>query len=139
MRDEIVETTVRVAVLADRRDWDGLAEVFSPEVAVDYTSLVGGEPTVVGAKDLVQGWADGLGRLAVTQHLVTNHLVTVDGVDSVVTAAFQATHVPHPPDERRWVLGGDYRFTLRQGPDGWRITGITMTVRWETGDRTIMG
>jgi hypothetical protein len=138
-RSEIVETVTRVSVLADRREWDALPALFTPKVTVDYSSLSGGEPAVVDPVGLVEGWKATLSPLGVTQHLVGNHLVTIDGDESVVTCAFQATHVGAPPDgDRRWVLGGDYRYTLVKGPDGWRISGITMTARWETGDRSLV-
>jgi SnoaL-like domain len=49
-------------------------DVLAPRVRLDYTSLTA------------------------TQHLVGNHLLTIDGDQATCTAAFQATHVlanPH--------------------------------------------
>jgi SnoaL-like domain len=135
---QILQTTIRMAVLADQRRWNDLICVFTEQVRVDYTSLNGGEPATVSARELAAGWAQTLGRLAATQHLVANHLLTVDGERAVVTAAFQATHVPQPPDQGRWVLGGDYRFELERTGNGWRISAVTMTVRWESGDRSVV-
>jgi len=138
-RTAIVETLTKQAVFADRREWDALVEeVFAPKVTLDYTSLNGGEPAIVAATDIVSGWSSFFERFAVTQHLITNHLVSISGDEAMATADFQATHVAAPPDERRWVLGGDYRWTLEQTDAGWRVTAITMTVRWETGDRSLI-
>lgn len=36
------------------------------------------------------------------------------------------------------MLGGDYRYTLVHTDRGWRVTGTTMTARWETGDRSLI-
>lgn len=110
-RAAIVETCTRMAWLADQRRWDELAEQFTDEVAVDYTSLDGGTPRRVSGRDLVAGWRAGLSGFQATQHLVTNHLVTIESGHAVVTAAFQATH----------LLPND-----RGGPI-WRIGGITAT------------
>ena len=39
----------------DRREWTELVEVFADEVAVDYTSLRGGEPAKLARAALVDG------------------------------------------------------------------------------------
>ena len=118
-RMEIVEVTVRMAWLADRRDWDQLVGVFADEVDLDYTSLTGGDPVRLSRGDLVAGWRTGLGGLDATQHLVSNHLVEVDGDRAVATAQFQAVHVlANPHGDPTWTLGGHYRFGLTRQADG---------------------
>jgi hypothetical protein len=137
-RIDIIQTTTRMAVLADARRWDDLVDLFTDEVRVDYTSLNGGEPATLPAHQLVKTWTESLGRLGATQHLVADHLVDLDGDVATVTAAFQATHVAVAPDPRRWVLGGDYRYELVRAGAGWRIAGLTMTARWQDGDRSVL-
>ncbi|MEU5693119.1 nuclear transport factor 2 family protein [Actinosynnema sp. NPDC020468] len=136
---EIVDTTVRLAWLADHRRWDELADVFAERVTVDYTSLNGGEPVTLAAADLIAGWRAGLGFLDATQHLVTNHLVEVDGDRAAATAQFQAVHVrAGAVGDPTWTLGGHYRFGLVRTDAGWRIDAMTMTKTWATGNRAIM-
>ena len=139
-RTAIVDVTTRMAWLADRRDWDALvAGVFVDRVQLDYTSLTGGEPATLAPADIVAGWRRGLGGLDATQHLVSNHLVDIDGDRAVATAQFQATHVlANPSGDRVWTLGGHYRFELARRSDGWRIDALTMTVTWATGNQQIM-
>jgi 3-phenylpropionate/cinnamic acid dioxygenase small subunit len=138
-RDEIVDATTRMAWFADRRDWDALLTVFADEVDLDYTSLTGGEPARLKAADVVAGWRAGLGGLDATQHLVSNHLVEVDGDRAVVTAQFQAVHVlANPHGDPTWTLGGHYRFGLVRADGGWRIDAVTMTTTWATGNQHIM-
>jgi hypothetical protein len=136
-RSEIIEAATRMAVLTDSRQWADLASVFTPTVRLDYTALLGGEPLEVAGGEVGDGWARALGSL-ITQHLVTNHLVTITGGHAVVTASFQATHVA-PTTSQRWVLGGDYRYELALHDGQWRISTVTLTPRWETGDRSILG
>jgi hypothetical protein len=136
-RATAIDVTSRMGWFTDRKEWAALADVFAPKVTVDYTSLQGGEPAVVSGPDLVAGWKASLDHLAVTQHLLTNHLVTVVGDTAEVLASFQATHAADPADGRRWVLGGDYRFELTRTPQGWRISALTMTARWQTGDPAV--
>ena len=138
-RTAIVDVTTRMAWLADRRDWDALAGVFAEQVQLDYTSLTGGEPATLAAADIVAGWRRGLGGLDATQHLVSNHLVDIEGDRAVATAQFQATHVlANPHGDPVWTLGGRYRFGLVRGGDGWRIDAVTMTVTWATGNQQVM-
>ena len=72
-----------------------------------------------------------------TQHLVTNHLVEITGDEATVTASFQATHVVVATGDQ-WVLGGDYRYQLVRAEGRWLIRSVTLTPRWETGDRSIL-
>ncbi len=88
-RLDVIQTCTRMAWHADQREWDQLREVFTDEVALDYTSLNGGTPVTFGRDALVDAWSSVLGRYDSTSHLVTNHLVSVDGDNAVCTAAFQ--------------------------------------------------
>jgi hypothetical protein len=135
----VIETCTRMAWYADEREWDALREVFADEVRLDYTSLQGGEPATVPRDQLVESWAGLLGELQATQHLVTNHLVAVSGDTASCTAAFQATHLlPNPHGDPFWTLGGSYRFELVRDGERWRISAVTMTATWATGNQQIM-
>ena len=130
----IIEATMRMAWHADRREWDQL------EVLLDYSSLNGGEPATLPRAQIIGSWASVLGALDATQHLVSNHLVAIDGDTAVCTAAFQATHVRcNPHGGPVWTLGGHYRFELaRTAAGGWRITGVEMIADWASGNQRIM-
>jgi SnoaL-like domain len=131
VRSQVIETYTRMAWHADERDWRALRDVFADEVRLDYTSLQGGERATVSRDQLAESWAGLLGKLQATQHLLTNHLVTVDGDDAVCTAAFQATHLlPNPHGDPIWTLGGTYRFELVRDGSRWRISAVTMTATW---------
>jgi 3-phenylpropionate/cinnamic acid dioxygenase small subunit len=132
-RFDIIDTCTRMAWYADQREWARLAEVFADQVTLDYTSLNGGEPVVLTPTQIIAGWQEGLGVYSATQHLVGNHLVTIDGDSAVCTASFQATH--RKPDDSLWTLGGTYRFDLTRTGDGWRITGVVMSTVWSDGTR----
>jgi len=138
-RTAIVDVTTRMAWLADRRDWDALLGVFAEQVQLDYTSLTGGEPATLAPADIVAGWRTGLGGPDATQHLISNHLIDIDGDRAVATAQFQATHVlANPHGDPIWTLGGHYRFGFARIGGGWRIDALTMTVTWATGNQQIM-
>ncbi|MCC9307848.1 nuclear transport factor 2 family protein [Kitasatospora sp. RB6PN24] len=136
----VVETCTRMCWHTDQREWEQLlGRVFAEKVRVDYTSLNGGEPAELPADALVGAWRDLLGALDATQHLLTNHLVTIEGDAAVVTANFQATHVlAKAADGPMWTLGGRYRFDLVHSESGWRIAGLVMTKVWQTGNLALL-
>jgi len=138
-RLDIIDTCTRMAWHADQREWAALTNVFADEVHLDYTSLNGGEPAVLSPQQIADAWSRVLGGFDATQHLVTNHLVTVDGDTAVCTASFQATHrLANPFGAPLWTLGGTYRFDLIRTGGEWRISGVVMTATWADGNHDLM-
>ncbi|MCO6011247.1 nuclear transport factor 2 family protein [Actinoallomurus purpureus] len=135
----IIETCTRMGWHADQREWGKLAGVFADKVTLDYTSLNGGEAAELTPDQIVDAWSGLLGAFDATQHLITNHLVTVEGDTAVCTASFQATHrLANPFGSPLWTLGGTYRFDLLRAEDGWRISGVVMTATWADGNKDLM-
>ncbi|WP_432000154.1 nuclear transport factor 2 family protein [Streptomyces sioyaensis] len=139
-RLDITDVCTRMCWHTDKHEWEQLrSAVFAEKVQVDYTSLNGGEPAEMAADELIGAWRTHLSGLTSTQHLLTNHLVRVEGDTAVATADFQATHLlPNALGGPLWTLGGHYRFALRRTASGWRIDGLTMTTDWAEGNRQIM-
>jgi hypothetical protein len=138
-RLEILEVTSRMGLLVDAREWDSLEALFTDPVCVDYTSLNGGEPQSLAAGDLVAGWRGVLERLQATEHLIGGQVIELDGDTARCAANVQGTHVlPNRSGGPLWTVGGRYDFELIRTPDGWRISALTLTVRWATGNQQIM-
>ncbi|NKY89745.1 nuclear transport factor 2 family protein [Nocardia veterana] len=134
----VAETCTRMAVHADRREWELLRGLFADKVVLDYTSLNGGEPAQLTPQEIVDAWAAALGGYDATQHLVGNQLVQLDGDRAVCTASFQATHrlsVAH--GSGLWTLGGDYRWELARTGTRWLIISVTMTATWGHGNQDL--
>jgi hypothetical protein len=128
-----------MAWLADRREWPELTSVFDDKVLVDYTSLNGGAPVTLTPAEIVAAWAASLGNFDATQHMMTSHLVNVDGDAAVCTANFQTVHrLANPHGSPLWTLGGIYRFELVRTSDGWKIRALKMTVLWADGNKDLM-
>lgn len=53
---EIIEVTARMGRLVDAQAWEELSALFTDPVAVDYTSLFGGELQVTSPGELTSGW-----------------------------------------------------------------------------------
>ncbi len=139
-RAQIEETVLRYGRSADRRDWEALISCLTEEVDVDYTSLTGGEPERIAARDLVLGrWAPTFESLDATQHFAGPCTVSVDGDLAAAVAYFQAQHVLNgATGGERWTLGGRYDFGLVRAGEGWRISAVIMTAMWDDGNRDLL-
>lgn len=139
-RAQIEEAVLRYGRSADRRDWEALISCFTEKVDVDYTSLTGGEPERIAARDLVLGrWAPTFESLDATQHFTGPCTVSVNDDGATADAYFQAQHVLNgATGGEKWTLGGRYDFDLVRAGDGWRISAVTMTAMWDDGNRDLL-
>ncbi|MBE1284163.1 MAG: nuclear transport factor 2 family protein [Rhodobacteraceae bacterium] len=134
--EQISRSITDIAAGADRQDWTRVRGAFADTVTVDYTSLWGGEAATQDADDLVAGWAGFLPGFDSTHHMVTNHSITsFSETTATAEADFTATH---RIEDGLWVLGGRYTYALEKSGDRWRVTALTMTALWETGDRGLV-
>ncbi len=138
-RFEIIDTATRMMWSIDTRDWEGLGDVFADKVVLDFTSYWGGEPQTATPEQVVTDWSALFTAFDATQHLLGNHLVTVDGDQGVLTAVFQATHrLADPFGNPLWTLGGTYRFSLVRIDNRWKIEHVLMTATWSEGNRNVL-
>lgn len=134
---EITRTLTDIAAGADRHEWTRVRAAFADTVTTDYTGLWGGDPVTQPADELVAGWAAFLPGFEITHHMVTNHTVT-ETTDTAAKAEADFT-ATHRIEDGFWVLGGRYSYDLVKDGDRWKVTSMTMTPLWETGDRALVG
>lgn len=138
-RLDVIETCNRFGWHADHREWDESGSLLADVIHVDYTGLSGGEPESIARADLLAFWAERFARLTATQHMITNHRVTLQGDSAVCTTDLRALHVaPTPDGAQEVVVYGYYRFGLARASAGWQIDSIVMTPTWTTGDLTLL-
>lgn len=124
-----------IAAGADRHDWSRVRGALTDTVTTDYTSLWGGEPVTQPADELVAAWSTFLPGFDATHHMVSNHTITgIDGDTAGAEADFTATH---RIGEDFWVLGGRYSYQLQKIDGTWKVSALTMSASWETGDRAL--
>ncbi len=135
----IIELIGRLVLVLDARDWDALGQLFTDPVYSDRTSLLGGEPVTVDRADFVAGWRQTLQNLDAVHHLITCHVVTLDGDRATCSANMQGTHVyTNHSGGPVWTVGGRHDYQLERTPDGWRIAGLTFNLQWATGNMNIV-
>ncbi|MBW4519435.1 MAG: nuclear transport factor 2 family protein [Scytolyngbya sp. HA4215-MV1] len=133
---EIISVVNRIAILSDLRDWATVRQCFTDQVALDYTSLTGGQPETIAADALVQRWKSAFeSTFKTTQHLLGSHAVTIQGDTATCLSHFQARHVALNASKGVWTLGGHYNHDLVKTFSGWQVRGMKMTWTWEEGTR----
>lgn len=122
-RLDIIVLAVRYTWALDTKDADLLDEVFTPDASATLRGV-----ECVG-RDAIKARVSGaFERFDHTQHLVGNHLVTIDGDDATHRCQLQAQHALDGADNR--VIGGYYDDRLVRTPDGWRIAHRVMQQTW---------
>jgi hypothetical protein len=135
----ILELIGSLALVLDAKDWDALGPLFTDTVFHDRTSLTGGEPLTLGRDDFVAGWRQTLEGLDAVHHMITNHVISIDGDEATCTANMQGTHMlVNASGGPFWTVGGRHDYRLRRTADGWRIAGLTFTIQWATGNQQIL-
>jgi 3-phenylpropionate/cinnamic acid dioxygenase small subunit len=118
-RIEIDDLLTRYATALDSKDWDLFSTCFTPDAAIDYTAAGG----IKGTLPEVRAWlAQVMPRFQMTQHLVTNRSVQVDG-DTATCRSCLFNPMGAQADDGMVLFfeGGYYRDRLCRTPDGWRI------------------
>jgi 3-phenylpropionate/cinnamic acid dioxygenase small subunit len=131
-RIALEDLLIRYAVACDAKDWDAYRALFTDDATIDYTAAYG----IAGPRDEVTAWmARVVGDVAavpITQHMITNFRVAVDG-DAARGEAdyFNADVLQDPAGERGLVFhGGRYGFEARRTATGWLLARLSATLFW---------
>ncbi|MFC1822105.1 nuclear transport factor 2 family protein [Thermodesulfobacteriota bacterium] len=137
-RMEISDTVIRYATGIDMCNWDLFRTCFTNEIEVDFSSFSGAPPQKISADDWVDMVRTSLGGFRSTQHLSTNHVITIDGDRATCISYMQAQHyLPNDKGDSSLTLGGYYTNKLVRTDNGWKICNCKLTVTWSTGNRHV--
>ena len=129
-RAEIIGLLSEYAACLDERRFDDLPRIFTETGAIVFP---GG--AIRGATQLRTRTAADLERYHLTQHVVSNQLVSVNGEHATLRANAIGTHVIEPGHPSRIsVAGGRYLCDLVRTPGGWRFESITPQYLWFAGE-----
>ena len=135
----IIELIGRLSLTIDAKDWDAMAELFTDTVYHDRTSLTGGEPYTAPVAQFVEGWRQTLQPMDAVHHLITNHVISLDGDEATCEANMQGIHVlANASGDPMWTVGGRHLYQLKRTLGGWRIAGLTFTLQWATGNMNVL-
>jgi ketosteroid isomerase-like protein len=134
-RIAITDTVNEWGTALDTRDWDLFGDIITDPIEMEFPTNVGSK--VFSRADLVEMATPFFSRLDATQHLITNHQITVDGDEATCAAALYAQHhLAAGGDDSVQRQIGFYVHRLRR-EDRWRIWRAEQHVRWHEGNEDV--
>ncbi len=134
-RTAIVDLTIRYCWALDDRDWAVFDDVFAP----DATARLG-KHDCADRPAIVARCRHALDRLDASHHMVSNHVVEIDGDTATSRCYVQAQHIRRGIDGGdNWLLGGRYVDQMSRTSAGWQITRRDLVTVWTDGNRRVFG
>lgn len=132
---EIVAVALRYCRALDTKDWPALSDVFE----ASSTAQLGSPDLLDGLDAIVGRVRAALEHLDLSQHLVGNHEVAVDGDEATHRCYLHAQHVRRSATGGpNYVVAGRYEDRLVRTAAGWRIAHRTLTVMWTDGNVAVV-
>jgi hypothetical protein len=123
-RLEIQDLLARYTDAIDRRDWDALDRIFTPDARIDYSAVGGAAGNLPEIKEFLD---ESFKFFASSQHLIGSSVVDISGDEAKARTICHNPMVFGPMaaddggDPRLLVCGIWYRDRLVRTPEGWRI------------------
>lgn len=133
-KEAIIDLAIAYTWALDMRNFDELDKVFAP----DANGMLHGVECI--GRDAIKtrigkavAWFD------VTQHLISNHQVTITGDTATHRCQMQGMHTKFGTEggDNYWIAGY-YDDELVRTPEGWRITFRLMQGTWRHGNPTVL-
>jgi 3-phenylpropionate/cinnamic acid dioxygenase small subunit len=133
-RQQIADLCVRYTTALDTKDWALLESCFTESPAfVHPGGRLDGFPAILARTSAA------LTPLDVTQHLLGNVVVEVDGAAARSSCYFRAQHVrTGTPGGDTYIIAGSYADRLIRTSTGWRIAERVQTYMWRDGNRAVV-
>ena len=134
-RQAIVDLTVAYTWALDRHEFERLRDVFLP----DATARLGGTEHD-GIESIIERISGALGPLDDSQHIISNHDITIAGDRATSRCYLHAQHVRHAAEgSPNFIVAGRYEDDLERTAAGWRIRRRVLTTMWTDGNLAVVG
>ncbi|MEM7120911.1 MAG: nuclear transport factor 2 family protein [Pseudomonadota bacterium] len=141
---EMIRVVDTLDAAVDAKDWALARSLFTDEIDVDFTSLVGGEPASIPSDGLIAGWSANLTAEKESFHLRGNHRVTFIDADTAVMLSngyawnrMERGALPENGGNPLWEVWGTYEHSLVRVGGEWKISGMTFTATAERGSEYV--
>ncbi|WP_020108375.1 nuclear transport factor 2 family protein [Nocardia sp. 348MFTsu5.1] len=131
----IKDVTIKYATALDTKNWRQLRECFTRDAVAHYGVI----PDCEGVNAIIEQVSGGMDHLAQTQHILTNHVIKVDGDSATSVCYLQAQHLRDDAKPSwNFVMAGQYSDRLVRTADGWRISARSLELWWTSGDPAVI-
>ena len=132
-RASIVDVLVRYSTALDARDWPTLATCFRADAVADYPN-----GRFEGYAAIEANCRRAVLPLDTTQHLISNHVIDINGDRAQATCYLIAQHMrADAPGGPFLLLGAAYDDELSRTDAGWQIVNRRLRTLWVDGNKNI--
>ncbi len=133
-RQSIIDATIRYCWALDTKAWAELDTVFVPEATAQLNRT-----THDSRAAIVERISGTIEPLDFTQHMVSNHQVSLSGDTATSRCYLHAQHVRIGAEGGDlYVAAGHYEDRWVRTADGWRISHRHLTVVWTDGNKAVV-
>ncbi len=133
-----IEAVIRLFVLTDNRDWEGVELQFADQVNLNYSSMTGNPAALVTPAQITDGWKTVLPGFTFTQHQIGNFLLTQNADSAHIFCYGTATHGINDVEDGIWTVYGSYDFDLEYVQGTWKITSMTFNYNGQSGNTMLV-
>ena len=134
-RFEIIAVLDRYAEVLDTRAWPGLADVFTPDVDMDFGAWRG--TNLEETTSNIRSFLDGCGP---SQHRLSNFRIELDGDRANSRCYVRVMHFGKGEHEgKTYEMWGEYADELVRTSRGWRSRQRRVAVTMQQGDIGLLG
>jgi hypothetical protein len=133
-QQNVIDIVIQLFAGADERDWQKVKNTMAKEVLLDYTSMAGGEPTVLSPQQIAKAWAEFLPGFDKTHHQLSDFKVNIQ--DNFATASYFGK-ADHFIDDEIWTVEGNYMTELKKEGDNWLITTHKFDLITQSGNASL--
>ncbi len=126
-RMEIIDVENRYASGIDLRDKALYRSCFTDKIETNFDPSGNSEAIKLTADDWVDQAFMLVSTFESTQHIITNHTITIEGDKATCIAYLQAQHFN---TTNSLLVGGYYTNSLVRTPEGWRICKLQLMTTW---------
>ena len=129
----IIDTVNAIFIGTDTHNWQLVYNAFSSEVFLDYSSM-GAEAATLSSDTIISSWQGILPGFDVTQHSISNHVVTLKGDEANCFSYGTALHYLPDDDGDVWRVVGHYDHHLIRTEASWRVDKMIFTLKFIDGN-----
>lgn len=135
-RAELIELLGRYADIADLKEFTELPGlVYTDPLTLDFSAVADIPPMTTPLGDYLETLRAAFAPYVATHHVITGHVITVDGDRAKIHAHVRAEHwVPEELADggpRRWLVVGFYDNEAVRTPAGWRLDRVKLTPSYQ--------
>lgn len=131
MQQDIINQITTIFSSVDERNWKKIERVMADKVLLDYTSLNGGEASLLTPQEITTAWAAMLPGFDRTHHQVSDFDINADGNMAAVHYNGRGDHFL---GNEVWSAIGTFDTELRKTQGEWRITKHTFNMEKQDGN-----